>query len=81
MWDLAGLNAFYFGSLFKRETGLSMCQFLARIRVKNAEKMLLSGDYKNAEEVAYGCGYADVFHFYKQFKAVKGLPFSRWQAG
>jgi AraC-like DNA-binding protein len=73
---LANLNAVYFGALFKRETGLTVQQYIARTRVRHAENMLKSGEYK-VQKTAELCGYQDVFHFYKQFKTLTGFPPSR----
>jgi AraC-like DNA-binding protein len=67
-----GLNPVYFGTLFKRETGMSMKHYVTRIRIKNAENMLRSGEYK-VGEIAERCGYNDTFHFYKQFKLICGF--------
>ncbi|MDR1398703.1 MAG: AraC family transcriptional regulator [Treponema sp.] len=74
--ELVNLNAAYFGALFKRETGVSVSRYVANTRVRNAENMLRSGAYRVAE-VADLCGYNDMFHFYKQFKAIIGVPPSR----
>jgi AraC-like DNA-binding protein len=70
------LDLGYFGHLFKRETGLTIHQYINKIRVRNAENMLQSGNYK-VQEVAENCGFSDVFHFYKSFKALRGFPPSR----
>jgi YesN/AraC family two-component response regulator len=66
MAAMTGLNSVYFGALFKRETGLSMEQYLIRTRVWNAENLLRSGEYTVAS-VAEHCGYTNVFHFSKQY--------------
>jgi AraC-like DNA-binding protein len=73
---LVNLNPVYFGALFKKETGLPVHRYIARTRVRNAENLLRSGEYK-VFEAAERCGYQDVFHFYKQFRAIMGFPPSR----
>jgi AraC-like DNA-binding protein len=73
----ANLNDAYFGSLFKQETGLSINQYVAKIRIRNAENILRSGVYK-VKDVAEQCGYKDMYYFYKQFKAITGLPPSKY---
>jgi AraC-like DNA-binding protein len=70
------LNTVYFGRLFKHETGVTVHQYIIRIRVRNAENMLQSGNYK-VHEVAEHCGFSDVVHFYKSFRAILGFPPSR----
>jgi AraC-like DNA-binding protein len=73
----AGISTAYFGSLFKRETGMTIHQFVARVRVTHAENLLQSGGY-HVSEVAELCGYCDMFHFYKQFKAIAGVSPSHY---
>jgi AraC-like DNA-binding protein len=75
--SMVNLNTAYFGNLFKRETGISLNHYIARIRIRNAENILRSGDYK-IMNVAEQCGYSDMYHFYKQFKAITGLPPSKF---
>jgi AraC-like DNA-binding protein len=70
------LDEVYFGNLFKRETGMTVHQYIMRIRIRNAENMLQTGNYK-VSEVAEHCGFSDVVHFYKSFKALRGFPPSR----
>lgn len=66
------LNSGYFGLLFKHETGLTVHQYIKKIRVRNAEILLQSGAH-TVTEVADYCGYCDVIHFYREFKAVMGI--------
>jgi AraC-like DNA-binding protein len=73
MAQLAGLNTSYFGSLFKKETGMSVNQYVTKTRIKNAENFLVSGEYR-VEEVAAICGFSDVNHFYRHFKLIMGFP-------
>jgi len=72
----ANLDEVYFGYLFKRETGMTVHQYITRERVRNAEVFLQGGDYK-VHEVAELCGFSDIFHFYKAFKGLRGFPPSR----
>lgn len=72
MAEILELNPVYFGTLFKQETGMSMKRYLMRIRVKNAENMLRSGEYK-VGEIAERCGFSDGFYFYRQFKELYGI--------
>jgi len=74
--ELVNLNKAYLGRLFKKQTGKSIDQYIIQTRVRNAENMLLSGDYK-VHEVAEQCGFSDVFHFYKLFRATRGFSPSK----
>ena len=73
MAEMIGLNPTYFGILFKKTMGMGFNRYLIQTRVRNAENMLSSGEYK-VGNVAEACGFSDVSHFYKQFKEVKGFP-------
>jgi AraC-like DNA-binding protein len=73
MANMAGLNSTYFGLLFKQETGVSFNRYLIQTRIRNAEGMLGSGEYK-VGNIAEACGFTDTSHFYKQFKMIKGFP-------
>jgi AraC-like DNA-binding protein len=73
MAAMVNLNTHYFGALFKRETGLSLNRYVIQTRVRNAENLLSSGEYK-VGDVAEVCGFADVTHFYRQFKELMGYP-------
>jgi YesN/AraC family two-component response regulator len=70
--SLVSLNPVYFGALFKRETGLSLRQYVARTRIRNAENKLRSGEY-TVEEVVDFCGYTDIHYFSKLFKTILGV--------
>jgi AraC-like DNA-binding protein len=78
MAALAGLDAAYFGQLFRRETGETMHRYLMKTRIQNAENLLRSGEYAHLDAVAEQCGYSDVYHFSKQFKALTGIPPSKY---
>jgi AraC-like DNA-binding protein len=69
---LTDLQSNYFNTLFKQKIGLSMHQYLIQTRIKKAYRLLMGREYKPAE-IAEICGYSDIYHFYKQFKAVMGI--------
>jgi len=73
MASMVSLNPTYLGDLFQRTTGMSFNRYLAQVRIKNAEEMLLLGEYK-VGDVAEACGFTDTSHLYKQFKQLKGFP-------
>ncbi|MDR0312177.1 MAG: AraC family transcriptional regulator [Treponema sp.] len=70
------LDEVYFGHLFKKETGMTVHQYIMRIRIRNAENMLQTGNCK-VRDAAEHCGFSDVVHFYKSFRALRGFPPSR----
>jgi YesN/AraC family two-component response regulator len=72
MAGITGLNAVYFGALFRRETGMTLNRYLLKTRMKNAENILRSGNH-TVEETARRCGYNDAWYFSKHFKKECGI--------
>jgi AraC-like DNA-binding protein len=70
------LDENYCGHLFKREMGMTIHQYITKVRVHNAENILQNGGCK-IHEAAELCGFSDTFHFYKSFKTLRGYPPSR----
>jgi AraC-like DNA-binding protein len=77
--DLAGhvnIDPDYLGTLFKREIGMHVNDFIKKVRIDHAEDMLRSGKYK-VQEVSDYCGFCDKVHFFRSFKSLRGFPPSR----
>lgn len=73
-----GLNATYFSTLFKKETGLNFLEYVTSVRIREA-KRLLSDSKMSVSDVAYEVGYSDLKHFSKQFKKITGLNPSQYR--
>lgn len=69
--SLVDLNPSYFGTLFKKHTGMTVPEYMNKVRINSAENMLASGEF-SITETAYKCGFEDAFYFSKVFKKVKG---------
>jgi len=59
-------QASYLGALFRRETGLSVRQFLTRVRLDRASTLIREG--VKIEAAALLVGYRSKKNFYRQFK-------------
>jgi two-component system response regulator YesN len=57
----------YFSRVFKEEFGLSFIQYVTKLRMEEAAK-LLSDPFCKTYEVSYQVGYTDYSHFAKVFK-------------
>jgi transcriptional regulator GlxA family with amidase domain len=68
-----GLSRRQLERLFVEETGQSPGAFAALMRVQYAD-WLLRTTSKTATEIAVSCGYSDVAHFSRQYKAHFGMP-------
>ncbi len=66
------LNPDYLNRIFKKETGMSIKQFLSHERIELAKKLLASTDIP-VSVVALNAGYHNFSHFSKTFKNFTGL--------
>ena len=60
-------STFYFCKLFKRTTGLTFTDYLARVRIEKAKRLLLDQN-RRVSEVAYEVGFQSLTHFNRVFK-------------
>lgn len=65
-------NPEYFGSLFKKQTGMTFTQYLNRMRIDTA-KRLLENQNISIKEAAYSSGFRDEKYFMKMFKQQEGM--------
>jgi two-component system, response regulator YesN len=66
------LNASYFSTLFKRETGMKFSDYLNKVRIEESKNLLKDGRYTMLE-VSIEVGFEDQSYFSKVFKKVTGL--------
>lgn len=71
MAELFDYSAAYLGKLFRRESGISIGQYLIGVRMEKAAGLLLGTDMKIVD-IAHQVGYADELHFQKLFKKKTG---------
>lgn len=65
------INSAYLGQTFKKQYGESFKDYLNRVRIEEAEKLLLYSD-KKIYEIAEEVGYKDLDYFINKFIALKG---------
>lgn len=65
------LSLYVLGKLFKDATGVGFKDYLIRLRMDEAKRLLGESD-KNVLEIAADIGYANVSHFIKMFKKLEG---------
>lgn len=70
--ELYDMNANYFSSLFKKEVGQTIVNYLTEVRLENAKNLLKTTDLSN-NEIAETVGYENVQYFYKVFKKATGI--------
>ena len=67
-----GLNESYLSTLFKRETGLTVTEYVQRERIDTAKNMLKYSDY-SAMQIATALGYSSQSYFTRVFRATVGM--------
>ena len=65
------VSTFYFCKMFKRTTGLTFTEYLSRVRVEKAKKLLLN-PHLRISEIAYDVGFQSLTHFNRVFRQVVG---------
>lgn len=67
MAEIACVNSYYFSPLFKKATGQNFKKFLTDVRMKEAQKLVITTDLKTYE-IAERVGYNNVRQFTEKFK-------------
>lgn len=65
------MNRTYISSLFKKEMGEGINQYLFRLRIEQAKRLLASGD-ASMQQIALETGFGDGAYFSKMFKKATG---------
>jgi AraC family transcriptional regulator len=68
----AGFSPYHFARLFRQTTGESPHEFVMRLRIEQAQRLLAQRDVPLAQ-VALACGFANQSHFTQAFKRQLGL--------
>ncbi|MBR4081052.1 MAG: helix-turn-helix transcriptional regulator [Clostridia bacterium] len=75
-----GVNASYLSSLFKKETGQTLTEYVTRRRIDYAIFLLNTSDMQ-IQTIAQHCGIPDVNYFTRSFRKVTGLTPTEYRAG
>ena len=69
--EYLNVNPSYLSTLFKKETGMTLTEYINRKRIENALLLLNSTDMQ-IQMIAQYCGITDVNYFTKTFKKIVG---------
>ena len=72
------INPIYLGQIFRNATGLKFTDYLAQLRIGEAQRLLRSSG-TSAAVVAKEVGYTDPNYFYKVFQRLVGRSVSEFQ--
>jgi AraC-like DNA-binding protein len=67
------VSRFYFCKLFKKATGMTLTEYVARVRVEKAKTMLVDPTLR-ISEVVYAAGFGSIPQFNSVFKRLVGMP-------
>jgi YesN/AraC family two-component response regulator len=65
------MSAFYFCKTFKKSTGLTFTDYLARVRIEKVKNLLLN-PHKRISEAAYEAGFQSLSQFNRVFRKIAG---------
>jgi len=68
---VANMSASHFCRVFKKATDMNFSEYLARVRIEKAKKMLMESNY-TMTHVAYDTGFNSVTDFNRTFKKITG---------
>lgn len=67
------INKFYLTRLFREQFGISVNNYLIKLRVEQAKMLLLSSNL-SVEKIGFECGIGNANYFSKIFKRMEGMP-------
>lgn len=67
-----GYNASYLSALFKEGMGVNFQDYVQRVRIDHAKRLMASGQYK-IKDIAQSTGFNDPHYFSQVFKKVEGV--------
>jgi AraC-like DNA-binding protein len=69
-----GFSRAYLSRVFKRHTGMTPVEFLLRLRIDHARRLLRERRELTVEQIAASVGFQDPLYFSKQFRRICGMP-------
>ena len=66
------INANYLSTLFKKELGIPLTEYVNRCRMEHTKHMLLSTELP-IKRIAERCGFTDIHYFTRMFRRITSL--------
>ena len=77
--DAVGLSPAYVGRVFRRSSGITLVEYILKVRIENSCLLLAQTDMPVSEIVSQ-VGFGDAPYFYKVFKKVNGCTPAQYRA-
>jgi AraC-like DNA-binding protein len=68
-----GVSRFYFCKLFKKATGMTLTEYVTRVRVEKAKTLLVDPSLR-ISEIVFAAGFGSIPRFNSVFKQHVGMP-------
>lgn len=72
------INETYLRTMFKKETGMTVIEYISKVRIKKAKDLILENTYK-LSDIAEMVGYYDAAYLSKTFKKYYGISPSKYK--
>jgi AraC-like DNA-binding protein len=76
---IAGQSTGAFSRAFRRHTGMSLVQYVKRLRINLACQILMTDDSASITDICFEVGFNNLSNFNRQFLAEKGMTPSRFR--
>jgi AraC-like DNA-binding protein len=76
---IAGQSTSAFSRAFRQHTGMSLVQYVKRLRINLACQILMSDEQASITSICYEVGYNNLSNFNRQFLAEKGMTPSQFR--
>lgn len=76
---IAGQSTSAFSRTFRKHTGMSLVQYVKRLRINLACQILMSDEQAPITDICFEVGYNNLSNFNRQFRAEKGMTPSRFR--
>ena len=77
--SIAGQSTGAFSRSFRRHTGMSLVQYVKRLRINLACQILMSEESASITDICFAVGFNNVSNFNRQFLTEKGMPPSQFR--
>ena len=77
--DIAGQTPSAFSRSFRKHTGMSLLQYIRRLRINLACQMLMSDERAQISDICFEVGFNNLSNFNRQFLAEKSMPPSQFR--
>jgi AraC-like DNA-binding protein len=67
------VSRFYFCKLFKKATGMTLTEYVSRVRIEKAKTLLMNRSLR-ISEIVFAAGFGSIPQFNSVFKRLVGIP-------